>query len=154
MINASWQGDTIVTHGRADIAMAVALPEGLITPIVRNCAGKGILMIDEELADLIDRAKAGKLTPEEFTGATFTISNLGNYGIESFTAIINPPGSAILAVGQIQRQPVVAEVDKLEIHSMMRLTLSCDHRVIDGAVGAAFVKDLKEMMENPVRALL
>ncbi len=154
MINAGWQGDTIKKFGSIDIGLAVALDDGLIVPIVRNCAGKGIMTIDRELKELIEKARNGKLQPEEFSGATFTISNLGAFAIEDFTAIINPPGSAILAVGRIQREVIPGENDELIVCSTMRLTLSCDHRVIDGAVGAAFLDDLKNMIESPVRALL
>jgi pyruvate dehydrogenase E2 component (dihydrolipoamide acetyltransferase) len=153
MVNAAWRGDTIHTFGGVDIGLAVALPDGLITPIVRNCGGKGIVAIDRELKELIDKAKAGTLQPEEFTGATFTISNLGSFGVEEFTAIINPPGSAILAVGAFQRELTVDAEDAIRAATLMRLTLSCDHRVIDGVTGAAFLRDLKEMFERPPAAL-
>lgn len=153
-VNASWQGDTIRRFAAVDVGLAVALPDGLITPVVRRCESKGILAIDAELSALIGKAREGKLTPQEYTGATFTISNLGTYGIDEFTAIINPPGSAILALGKVQRVPVVAEGDLIVARSVMRATLSCDHRVIDGAVGAAFLAELKGMMENPYAVLL
>jgi pyruvate dehydrogenase E2 component (dihydrolipoamide acetyltransferase) len=153
MVNATWQGDTILKHGSIDIGLAVAQPDGLITPVVRNCGAKGILAIDDDLQELIQKAQNNRLDPEEYTNATFTITNLGSFGIQEFTAIINPPGSAILAVGEIRKEPVVGENDELFIHSMMTLTLSCDHRVIDGAIGAAFLKTLKEMLEEPIRTL-
>jgi len=153
LVNATWNDDIIIKHGKADIGLAVALTEGLITPVVRDCGNKGIIEIDEGLQDLINKAFSNKLMPEEFKGASFTISNLGSFGIEEFTAIINPPGSAILAVGMTQKEPVVGENDQLNILSKMKLTLSCDHRVIDGAVGAAFLKDLKDMIEYPVEFL-
>ncbi|NLJ41714.1 MAG: 2-oxo acid dehydrogenase subunit E2 [Clostridiales bacterium] len=152
-INATWQGETILRHGSIDIGLAVAQDDGLITPVVRNCGNKGIVEIDRELKGLIDKALNNQLTPEEYAGATFTISNLGSFGIEEFTAIINPPGSAILAVGSMVREPVVGEDDGIEIHSRMAMTLSCDHRVIDGAVGAAFLKNLKDIIEDPIRVL-
>jgi pyruvate dehydrogenase E2 component (dihydrolipoamide acetyltransferase) len=152
-VNSSWQGDTMRRYGSVDIGLAVAQPDGLITPVVRNCGGKGILAIDAELAALIDKARTNKLVPEEYTGATFTISNLGSFGIEEFTAIINPPGSAILALGRIAKTPVVADDGSIVVRSLMKATLSCDHRVIDGAIGAAFLSDLKEMIENPMAAL-
>jgi pyruvate dehydrogenase E2 component (dihydrolipoamide acetyltransferase) len=152
-VNSSWQGDTMRRFASVDIGLAVAQPDGLITPVVRNCGGKGILAIDAELAALIDKARANKLVPEEYTGATFTISNLGSFGIEEFTAIINPPGSAILALGKIAKTPVVADDGSIVVRSLMKATLSCDHRVIDGAIGAAFLSDLKEMIENPMAAL-
>lgn len=153
MVNATFAGDHIVKHGSVDVGLAVAQPDGLITPVVKQCNNKGIIAIDAELKVLIDKALNNKLVPEEYTGATFTISNLGSFGIEEFTAIINPPGSAILAVGEVKKTPVVMEDDSIVIKNMMKLTLSCDHRIIDGAVGAAFLKDLKDMMENPISVL-
>jgi pyruvate dehydrogenase E2 component (dihydrolipoamide acetyltransferase) len=152
-VNASWTGDAIVQHGLADIGLAVAQKDGLITPVVRDCGHKGIVRIDQELDELIQKARTNALKPEEYTGATFTISNLGSYGIEEFTAIINPPGSAILAVGEIRREPVVQPDDTIQVKSVMKLTLSCDHRVIDGSVGAEFLTDLRNMLEEPVRVL-
>ncbi len=154
VVNSSWQGDHILAYDRSDIGLAVAQEDGLITPVVRDCGAKGILAIERELADLIARARANRLRPEEYTGATFTITNLGSYGILEFAAIINPPGSAILAVGRVHRQPVVEEGDQLRVRSQLILTLSCDHRVVDGAVGAAFLSDLKAMIEDPIEALL
>lgn len=153
IVNSTWQGDTILRHSSIDIGLAVAQDDGLITPVVRDCGNKGIIEIDKELKELIDKALNNKLTPEEYSGATFTISNLGSFGIEEFTAIINPPGSAILAVGKIVQEPVVGDGNTIEIKSLMTMTLSCDHRVIDGAVGAAFLKDLKDIIEDPIRAL-
>ena len=153
IVNSTWHGDTIVKHGSVDVGLAVAQPDGLMTPVVRNCGNKGIAQIDDELRALIQKAQNNRLEPQEYTGATFTISSLGAFGIEEFTAIINPPGSAILAVGAIRKEPVVNEDDDIEIHSNMALTLSCDHRVIDGAVGAAFLTELKAMLEQPIRAL-
>lgn len=150
MVHAAWEGERIRLYGRADIGLAVAVEDGLLTPIVRDCGRKSISEIDEELRGLIERARSGKLLPEEFTGATFTISNLGSFGIEEFTAIINPPGSAILAVGEARKEQVVEEGGGTRVATVMRLTLSCDHRVIDGAVGAAFLRDLKSMMEHPL----
>jgi len=153
-INASWQGDSIKLFSNIDIGLAVALSDGLITPVVKNCETKGILQIDEELKTLIEKAKSGKLAPEEYNGATFTISNLGAWGIRSFTAIINPPASAILAVGEIFKEPVVNEDDKITIASRMIFTLSSDHRVIDGAMAAEFAADLRGIIEDPAQALL
>ncbi len=153
VINSSWQGDSIRRFGSIDIGLAVAQESGLITPIVRDCGSKGIVAIDSELSDLIDRARAGRLKPEEYTGATFSISSLGTFGIEEFTAIINPPGSAILAVGQMQKVPVVGENDELTVRMQMKVTLSCDHRVIDGVQAAQFLTELKGMLESPARVL-
>ena len=152
-VNTTWNGDTFLRHAAADIGLAVALPEGLITPVVRDCGRKGIIAIDTELGDLVERARAGKLAPEEYAGAGFTISNLGMSGIDEFTAIINPPGSAILAVGAVRKEVVVTENDAMVVRQRMRVTLSCDHRVIDGAVGAAFLRELADMLENPLLAL-
>lgn len=136
-----------------DIGLAVALPDGLITPVVRNCDRKTVSEINNELASLIEKARAGRLTPEEYEGAGFTISNLGSFGVDSFTAIINPPGSAILAVGAVLKKPVV-EGDIVAIGQTLSLTLGCDHRSIDGAVGAAFFADLAAMLEKPGLAII
>lgn len=152
-VNASWQGDHILQFGSIDIGLAVDLGNGLITPIVRNCGNKGIVTIDRELKELIAKAGEGKLQPEEYTGATFTISNLGSFGIEEFTAIINPPGSAILAVGEIAKTVVVNDNDEIDVAQVMKMTLSCDHRVIDGATGGRFLSELRKIVENPVRVL-
>ena len=152
-VNASWQGDHILQFGSIDIGLAVDLGNGLITPIVRNCGNKGIVTIDRELKELIAKAGDGKLQPEDYTGATFTISNLGSFGIEEFTAIINPPGSAILAVGEIAKTVVVNDNDEIDVAQVMKMTLSCDHRVIDGATGGRFLSELRKIVENPVRVL-
>lgn len=152
-VNASWQGDTILQFGSVDVGLAVAQPDGLITPVVRNCESKGIIDIDKDMKVLIDKALNNKLQPDEYTNATFTISNLGSFGIDEFTAIINPPGAAILAVGKVEKTPVVLDNDQIVIKPLMKVCLSCDHRVIDGALGAAFLKDLKDMMEDPIQVL-
>jgi pyruvate dehydrogenase E2 component (dihydrolipoamide acetyltransferase) len=153
IVNSGWRGDHILAYARADIGLAVAQEDGLVTPVVRDCGAKGVLAIERELGELIARARVNRLKPEEYTGATFTITNLGSYGILEFTAIINPPGSAILAVGRIRSVPVAEEGDRVAVRPQMILTLSCDHRVVDGAVGAAFLKDLKALIEDPVDAL-
>jgi pyruvate dehydrogenase E2 component (dihydrolipoamide acetyltransferase) len=153
IVNSGWKGDHILAYGRADIGLAVAQEDGLITPVVRDCGAKGVVAIERELAELIARARTNRLKPEEYTGATFTITNLGSYGILEFTAIINPPGSAILAIGRIRRVPVAEEGDRIVVRPQLILTLSCDHRVVDGAVGAAFLKDLKALIEDPIDAL-
>ncbi len=152
-INATWRQDSIVMHGTADIALAVAQPDGLIAPVVRNCNTKGVLQIDRELKALIEKTRKGALSRADYADSTFTISSLGTFGIEEFTAIINPPGSAILAVGEIMKIPVAGDDDRIRIGRCMKLTLSCDHRLIDGTVGAAFLRDLKEMIEYPIHAL-
>jgi pyruvate dehydrogenase E2 component (dihydrolipoamide acetyltransferase) len=153
-VNSSWQSDSIVRHASCDIALAMQMPEGLVAPIVRSCQSKGIIQIDAELKALVEKARGGKLALEDYEGATFTVSNLGSFGIEEFTAIINPPGSAILAAGRIMRKPVAGDSDAVTIRQVMKMTLSCDHRVIDGAIGAQFLSDLKNMIEHPIAALL
>ena len=153
-VNSSWQGENIIEYGSVDIGLAVEMKAGgLITPVVRNCANRGIIDIDAELKGLIEKARGGSLKPEEFSGATFSISNLGNFGIEEFTAIINPPGSAILALGNTQKTPVFDDNDNMSVVPKMKMTLSCDHRVVDGAAGARFLHDLQRLMEDPARAL-
>ena len=153
-LNSSWEGDFIQNHSSVDLGIAVAQPDGLITPIVRDAGSKGILEIEAELKQLIERARTNQLKPEEYTGATFTISNLGSFGIEEFTAIINPPGVAILALGATLKTPVVADDDSVVVKRIMKVTLSCDHRVVDGAVGAAFLTEFKRMVEDPFNVLL
>lgn len=153
VVNASWEGDAIRYRPAADIGLAVALEGGLVTPVVRACERKGIEEIDAELAGLVTRARSGALSPEEYSEASFTISNLGSYGVEEFTAIINPPGSAILALGTVSKEAVVRD-DAIVARRIMRITLSSDHRVIDGAAAAAFVAELKSLLEEPAGALL
>jgi len=153
-MNVFWKGDRIEQREVIDIGLAVALPDGLITPIVRDCAAKGILQIDAEFSALIEKAKGKGLSPDEYEGAGFTVTNLGSFGIDEFTAIINPPGSAILAVGAIIKRPVVGPDDAIMAARTMALTLGCDHRTIDGAVGARFLADLASMLEDPFQALL
>lgn len=152
-VNASWQGDSIIQYGSIDVGIAVDLGNGLITPVVRNCGNRGIVDIDGELQELISKAGEGKLKPEEYTGATFTISNLGSFGVEEFTAIINPPGAAILALGATRPTPVVGKDGAISVANVMKMTLSCDHRVIDGAAGGRFLHDLQGMIEQPVRVI-
>lgn len=148
-INASYQDRSIRFYERADISVAVAIPDGLITPVIRNANSKGIAQIASEVKEMAARARDKKLKPEEFTGGTFSISNLGMFGIEEFTAIINTPEAAILAVGASQPKPIVRN-GEVTVKNMMRVTMSCDHRVIDGATGAAFLKTFKQMLENPL----
>jgi len=152
-VNASWEGDAIHHHGRVDLGIAVALEGGLITPVLRDAEGKGLRQIAVETADLIERAHARKLMPEEYQGATFSISNLGMFDIEEFTAIINPPEAAILAIGKTREKPVVEE-GEVRVRRRMRVTMSCDHRVVDGATGARFLATFKGMLENPLALVL
>jgi pyruvate dehydrogenase E2 component (dihydrolipoamide acetyltransferase) len=150
MVNASWAGDKIVTHGDVHLGVAVSIPDGLITPVVRNADRKGVLEISREVKELAGRAREKKLKPEEFTGSTFTTSNLGMFDVSEFTAIINPPDSAILAIGAVRKVPVVTPDDQLAVGHRMTVTLSADHRVIDGALAAQFLKEVKRLLENPV----
>jgi pyruvate dehydrogenase E2 component (dihydrolipoamide acetyltransferase) len=153
-VNSSWAGDSIVERSSIDIGLAVALPDGLITPLVKDCARKSVAAIAEELSLLIAKAKDKGLQPAEYEGAGFTISNLGSYGVEEFTAIINPPGSAILAVGAAVKEPFAREDGSIGVRRAMALTLGCDHRVIDGAAGARFLSTLVSFIENPGKALV
>ena len=152
-VNATYLGTTMRQFGEAHIAVAVALDEGLVTPVLRNCQQKTILQINSELHDLAERARSRRLKPEEYQGATFTISNLGMFGVENFVAIVNPPEGAILAVGSIVEKPIVKK-EQIVIGHIMKVTLSSDHRIIDGAVAAQFLQDLKSIMEKPVTLLL
>ena len=151
--NASWSDTALLRHNRVDISVAVALDDGLITPIIRNADHKGLATISAEMKDLAGRAREGKLMPEEYQGGTFSISNLGMLGIREFSAVINPPQGAILAVGAGEKRPVVKD-DALAIATVMSCTLSVDHRVVDGAVGARFLKVLKALLEDPLTMLL
>jgi pyruvate dehydrogenase E2 component (dihydrolipoamide acetyltransferase) len=151
--NASWSDDGIKQYKQADISVAVAIDDGLITPIVRNANGKGLRAISDEMRDLSGRAREGKLAPEEFQGGTFSISNLGMFGVKDFQAVINPPQGCILAVGAGEQRPVVKD-GALAIATVMSCTLSVDHRVVDGAVGAEFLAAFKALIEDPLGLLL
>jgi pyruvate dehydrogenase E2 component (dihydrolipoamide acetyltransferase) len=148
-VNASFQDKVVRYYEHADIGVAVAIEDGLITPIVRAADQKSLGEIATEVRDLAERARNRKLRPEEFMGASFSISNLGMFGIEEFTAIINPPEGAILAVGAMSPKPVVRN-NEIVVRQMMRATMSCDHRVIDGATGAKFLQTFKKILENPL----
>ena len=148
-VNASFQDRNIRYYERADIGVAVAIEDGLITPIIRSADQKSLSQIAGEVRELAERARSRKLLPEEYTGATFSISNLGMLGIDEFTAVINPPEAAILAVGAATPKPVVRD-GQVTVRQMMRVTMSCDHRVIDGATGARFLQTFKRTLENPL----
>lgn len=152
-VNASYAGDNLIVHSAVHMGFAAAVEDGLITPTVRDAHQKSIGQIAKEVKELSEKAQAKKLKPEDYTGATFTVSNLGMYGIVEFVAIINPPQSAILAVGAVREIPVVVN-GQLAVGKRMRVTLSCDHRVIDGALGAQFLATLRETLEQPMRLLL
>ena len=151
-VNSSWEGQHTRRHHHADIAVAVAIENGLVTPIVRQAEEKGLYSISDEMKDLATRARSGRLMTDEITGGSFTISNLGPFGVSAFTAVINPPHAAILAIAAGEERAVVRE-GEIVIATMMTATLSCDHRVIDGAKGAEWMAGFKAIVENPVLAL-
>lgn len=153
-VNASWGDKAITRHGSVDIGVAVALPDGLITPVLRSADQLGLAEISTQVRELAGLARDGKLQPEQYQGNTFTISNLGMFGISEFTAIINPPASAILAVGALERVAAVNEAGELAPAWRMKVTMTCDHRVIDGATGAEFLKVLRKYVESPALLLL
>ena len=152
-VNASWTETSILRHKNADVGIAVAIPGGLITPIIFEAQNKGLSEIAAEAKDLAGRARDKKLKPQEYEGGSFSVSNLGMFGIKEFTSIINPPQSCIIAVGAGEERPVVVG-GKIEIASMMTVTMSCDHRVVDGATGAKFLQTFKQFIEEPASMLL
>ncbi|MGZ4386278.1 MAG: dihydrolipoamide acetyltransferase family protein [Gaiellaceae bacterium] len=147
-VNALWADDAIEIHGSADIGIAIAAPNGLIVPVVRGCEQRSLAELAAARGDLVGRARAGTLTTADLEGGTFTISNLGPFGVEQFVAVLNPPQAAILAVGAIEERPVVRD-GGLEIAPMLTLTLTCDHRVVDGSLAAQFLRSLTELLEEP-----
>jgi pyruvate dehydrogenase E2 component (dihydrolipoamide acetyltransferase) len=151
--NASYTPDGIALHHHADIGVAVAIPHGLITPIIWAAETKGLAQISHEMADLAERARNKKLKPEEYQGGTFTISNMGMMGIKSFASIINEPHGMIMSIGAGEKRPIVKN-DALAIATLMSVTVTCDHRVVDGALGAAFLKAFKSFLEDPMAMLL
>lgn len=152
-VNADWMGESIRYNNHIHVGVAVAVEDGLVVPVVKFADAKGIAQLGAEIKDLASRARDKKIKPEEMQGGTFAVSNLGMYGIEDFTSIINPPNGCILSVGQIKSTPVVKN-GEIVPGNVMKLSLSCDHRVVDGAVGSAFLKTLKELLENPVIMLV
>lgn len=148
-VNVLYQNERVYPSSEIHIGIAVALPDGLIVPVLRNCERKTLRQIAAETRHLVEKARAGRLTPDEYTGATFSISNLGMYGVDEFIAIINPPAVAILAVGAVQRQPVALDDDTVVVRPRMKVTISADHRALDGAVAADFLRELKAILENP-----
>ena len=151
--NAWWQGNSIRRFNRVHMGVAVAVPDGLITPVIRDAHAKGLDAISREVRELAARAREKKLQPHEYTGSTFSISNLGMFGIEEFTGVINPPEAGILAVGAVEERPV-AFAGEVVLRTRMRITMSCDHRVIDGAQGARFLATLKSYLEEPLAILI
>jgi len=152
-INASFRGQAVRIHHRAHLGIAVALDGGLITPVLRDCDDKPLTQIARESRDLAERARGGKLRASEMSGATFSISNLGMFDVEEFSAIINPPEGAILAVGSVLEKPVVIE-GEVRVGRRMKMTISCDHRVTDGAAAARFLQDVKRLLQEPLRLLV
>lgn len=152
-VNASWNGDSIIRRGAVNVGIAVALDSGLIVPVIKDADRKSVSQIGRESRDLADRAKSGRLHPDEFTGGTFSISNLGMYGIDDFTAIINPPEAAILAVGAAVEEPVVRD-GELTTRTVITMTMTVDHRVLNGAEAAVFLGDLKSLLEEPLRIVV
>jgi pyruvate dehydrogenase E2 component (dihydrolipoamide acetyltransferase) len=153
-INAAWDGDAIVKFKSVGLSIAIAVDEGLVTPVIKNAESKTLLQISQEVKDLAGKAKNKKLSPEDFAGGTITVSNLGSYGIDTFSAIINPPQAAILSVGSIRKLPVVDEKGAIVAGQRMWIGLSGDHRVVDGAVAAQFLGELKKYMESPTLMLV
>ena len=148
-VNASFDKESIVQYADVDLGVAVAIEDGLLTPVIRDAQDKSLREISALAKDLAHRARNKRMKPEEFQGGTFTISNLGGMGIDSFSAVINPPQGFILAVGKITKVPVIDDCDQLVVGHRMSITMSCDHRVIDGALGAEYLKELRHLLENP-----
>ncbi len=153
-VNASFDGDAIVQYADVDLGIAVAIEDGLLAPVIRAAQNKSLREISELAKDLAHRARNKRMKPEEFQGGTFTVSNLGGMGIDSFSAVINPPQGFILAVGKITKVPVIDDCDQIVVGHRMSLTMSCDHRVIDGALGAEYLKELRHFLENPALLLV
>jgi pyruvate dehydrogenase E2 component (dihydrolipoyllysine-residue acetyltransferase) len=153
-VNASFDVDAIMQYSDVNLAIAVAIEDGLVTPVIRAAQGKSLREISEAVKDLAQRARHKRMKPEEFQGGTFTVSNLGGYGIESFSAIINPPQGFILSIGAVVKRAVIDNCDQIVVGQRMSIGMSCDHRVIDGALGAEYLKELRQLLENPALLLL
>lgn len=153
-VNASFDGDAVIQYANVHLSVAVAVDDGLVTPVIRDSQKKSIRDISESVKDLATRARSKKLKPEEYQGGTITVSNLGSYGIDSFSAIINPPQAMIVSVGAIVKKPVVGANDQIVVGQRMAIGLSADHRVVDGAVGAQYLAELRKLIENPTMMLL
>jgi len=153
-VNASFDGDAIVQYADVDLGIAVAIEDGLLTPVIRAAQNKSLREISELVKDLANRARNKRMKPEEFQGGTFTVSNLGGMGIDSFSAVINPPQGFILAVGKVTKVPTIDDCDQIVVGHRMSITMSCDHRVIDGALGAEYLKELRHLLENPALLLV
>lgn len=153
-VNASFDGDAIVQYADVDLGIAVAIEDGLLTPVIRAAQNKSLREVSKLVKDLANRARNKRIKPEEFQGGTFTVSNLGGMGIDSFSAVINPPQGFILAVGKVTKVPTIDDCDQIVVGHRMSITMSCDHRVIDGALGAEYLKALRHLLENPALLLV
>jgi pyruvate dehydrogenase E2 component (dihydrolipoyllysine-residue acetyltransferase) len=153
-VNASFDDDAIVQYADVDLGIAVAIEDGLLTPVIRAAQNKSLREISEQVKDLASRARNKRMKPEEFQGGTFTVSNLGGMGIDSFSAVINPPQGFILAIGKVSKVPVIDDGDQIVVGHRMSITMSCDHRVVDGALGAEYLKELRHLLENPALLLV
>ena len=153
-VNASFAGDAVIQYGSVNLSVAIAVEDGLVTPVIRDAQKKSLREISEAVKDFATRARAKKLKPEEYAGGTLTVSNLGSYGIDSFSAIINPPQALIIAVGAIVKKPVVSAKGEIVAGQRLAIGLSADHRVVDGAVGATYLSELRKLIESPALMLL
>jgi pyruvate dehydrogenase E2 component (dihydrolipoamide acetyltransferase) len=153
-VNASFAGDSILQYGSVNLSVAVAVEDGLVTPVIRDAQSKSLAGISESVKDLASRARAKKLKPDEYQGGTITVSNLGSYGVEFFDAIINPPQSVIVSVGAILKKPVVGPGDAIVVGQRLAIGVSADHRVVDGAVAAQYLAELKRLIESPSLLLI
>ena len=153
-VNASFDGDAIVQYTDVDLGIAVAIEDGLLTPVIRAAQNKSLREISEAVKDLAGRARNKRMKPEEFQGGTFTVSNLGGMGIDSFSAVINPPQGFILAIGKVTKVPVIDDGEQIVAGQRMSITMSCDHRVVDGALGAEYLKEVRHLLENPALLLV
>jgi len=153
-LNASFTDNGIAKHHHVHLGFAVSLEEGLLTPVIRNAETKSLKLINAEAKQLTEKARSKRLKPDDYQGGTFTVSNLGAFGVDSFQAIINPPQAGILAVGSIVKKPVVNANDQIVIGQRMAVTLCCDHRAVDGAIGAQFLVEFRKLVENPALMLL
>jgi pyruvate dehydrogenase E2 component (dihydrolipoamide acetyltransferase) len=153
-VNASFDGDSIVQFAAVNLCVAIAVEDGLVTPVIRSAQGKSLQELSTTVKDLATRARSKKLTPDEFQGGTITVSNLGAYGVDNFDAIINPPQAAILSIGASRKVPVVNAAGEIVAGDRMWIGMSCDHRVVDGAVGATYLAALKKLLENPALMLI
>ena len=153
-VNASWASDAMIIYNNVDISVAVSIDDGLVTPIIKDADKKSVTEISKQMKQLAEKARSGKLVPEDYQGGGFTISNMGMYGIKSFSAIINPPQSCILAIGSSEKRAIIDDNDNIKIANIVSITLSCDHRVVDGTLAAKWIKEFADNIENPIRLLV